>query len=73
MIVLDYIIALFDPLMRNTLELRRLNKIWEDFNENKNARKTQMALLGERWKYHKDRAHLLLTCTILLAPPCTNR
>lgn len=63
---LDYIIALFSPMMRSTNELARLNRIWESFNEKKTtAEETQIALLKNRWKYHTKKARLLLDFTLL--------
>lgn len=66
--MIDRLIAVFDPLMRETLELGRLNRIWEHYNEHHDKEYTQKALLRERWKYHTDRAYLLLTLTNLITP-----
>ena len=63
---LDNIIALWSPIMRSTLELGRLNRLWEDFNDKKiTSEETQMALLKNRWKYHTKKAKLLLDFTLL--------
>ena len=56
---IDNIIAIWSPMMRETLELARLNKIWERFN---NGEEVVDDILSHKWKYHKDKVKLLLKC-----------
>ena len=55
--LIDRIIAVFSPSMRSTLELGRLNKIWERFN---NGEDIKDEVLSQEWKYHQDKVKLLL-------------
>jgi hypothetical protein len=64
--LLDNIIALFSPMMCSTLELGRLNRILEKFNDNHLSKdEVQTLLLKNKWKYHTDKAKLLLDFTII--------
>lgn len=56
--LLDNIIGLFSGQMRSTLELSRLNTIWERFNGGEDVLDD---ILSNRWKYHKEKVKLLLT------------
>lgn len=53
---LDYIIAIFSPMMRSTIELGELNKIWERFNNGDDVRKE---IRSRKWKYHQEKVYLL--------------
>ena len=53
---LDKIIALWSPTMRETIELSRLNRIWERFN---NEEDIEEELCNQDWKYHYDKVLLL--------------
>ena len=61
--LLDNIIALFSKQMRATLELARLNKLWERFN---NGEKIKEEVLNQKWKYHQEKVNLLLDIINLL-------
>lgn len=65
MLLVDKIIAIFSPQMRATLELARLNKLWERFNNGENVRQE---VLEQRWKYHQDKVNLLLDFLKLTHP-----
>lgn len=54
---LDKVIALWSPMMRSTNELARLNKLWERFN---NGEDVKLEILSQEWKYHLEKANLLL-------------
>jgi hypothetical protein len=52
--------------MRSSLELNKLNKIWEQFNDKIiTPEQTQIILLKEKWKHHTQKAKLLLDFTTL--------
>lgn len=55
-------------LPRSTIELGELNQIWEAFNDKKiTPEQTQIALLERGWRYHTEKAKLLLDFTNLLS------
>ena len=47
--LLDRIIAIFSPLMGDTLELQKLNRLWERFNKGENVLEE---IKKHSWKYH---------------------
>lgn len=50
----------WSPMARSTNEVAYLNKIWEDFNDNKvTAEETYILLKAKQWRYHEDKAELL--------------
>lgn len=53
---IDKIIAIFSPMMRNTIELGELNEIWERFNNGEDIRND---LRSRKWKYHQKKVDLL--------------
>ena len=71
--LLDNFIAIFSPMMRSALELGRLNEIWGEFNDkNINQDEVLTLLLSNKWKYHIDKAKLLLDFTTLIPPYAKN-
>lgn len=54
---LDKMISMFSVDMRSTIELGELNKLWERFNNKEDVR---VELFSRRWKYHQDKADMLL-------------
>jgi hypothetical protein len=44
--------------MRQSLELGKLNKFWEKFN---NGEQVLDLILNNKWKYHKDKVKLLIS------------
>lgn len=57
--ILDYSIAIYSKQMRETLELGKLNDLWERFNNGEDVREE---LLKHKWKYHAKKVLLLFTC-----------
>lgn len=60
--LIDRFIAIFSRQMRSAIELQRLNKIWEDFNEEGSVVRTLLKLGRYNWKYHKEKVELLKFC-----------
>ena len=61
-------------LPEDTLELMRLNKIYEAFNNGEVTPKEAVyKILNSRWKYHKDEVEVLLYFIyVKIKPPCQN-
>lgn len=64
--LLANLIAIFSSRMRSTLELERLNRIWEKFNNKEiSNEETQIMLLKNKWVHHTEKAKLLLDFTLI--------
>lgn len=47
------------PMARSTRELTRLNRIWGDFNKNKDKIQARRELRKNIWKYHREKVEML--------------